>query len=88
MTLTLSPETEALIRKHIDAGEFATPDQLIQSALLRYEHLEDADVWMLNNAEAINAKISLSSEQIEQGKSHTAEESMKLLLERIAARTK
>ena len=88
MTLTLSPETEALIRKHIDAGEFATPDQLIQSALLRYEYLEDAEEWMRNNSESLHAKLLRSSEQLEQGKSYTAEESLKLLLEKMATRTK
>lgn len=88
MTLTLSPETEALIRKHIDAGEFANPDQMIQSALLRYEHLDNAEDSMRDNSISLHAKLLRSSEQLEQGKSYTAEESLKLLLEKMATRTK
>ncbi len=54
MTVQLSPKMEALIRERIESGAFATPEEVVESALESWNHEDD---WMSENREEIAAMI-------------------------------
>jgi putative addiction module CopG family antidote len=41
MTITLTPEQEAIVREKMASGRFTSPDAVIAEALRRLEHRED-----------------------------------------------
>jgi antitoxin ParD1/3/4 len=53
MTVELRPETEALIRKRLETGAFASPEEVIERAL---ELLSQQD-WLAENRDQIAAEV-------------------------------
>ncbi len=78
MTITLNPETEALIRKRMESGEFQNVDELICQALL--ESQADEELYR----KEISDKIDLAIAEADRGESLTPEQARAWLEERKA----
>ena len=64
MTITLRPEQERAITEAIHSGAYETPDQVIERAL---EVLRSEDEWLIQNKDAINAKLQRALDQFDRG---------------------
>jgi len=64
MTVELSPKMEALIRERIESGAFATPEEVVESALESWNHEDD---WMSQNREEIAAMIEEGWQEAQRG---------------------
>jgi Arc/MetJ-type ribon-helix-helix transcriptional regulator len=82
MAITLDPVLEQRIQRQLDRGPYATPAELINRAL----DVLEAEDWLLENREAINAALDQSFAAKERGEGYSPEESMALLAARRAAR--
>ena len=60
MTVTLTPESEALVQRKVDAGGYTTVDEVIQAAL---RLLDEHDRKLAE----LRAAIAVADEQIERG---------------------
>jgi antitoxin ParD1/3/4 len=54
MTIELKPEAEAIIRKRLQSGAFASPKEVIERAL---ELLSVEEEWLAENHDEIAAKV-------------------------------
>lgn len=63
MTIELGPATEALIRKRLETGAFASPEEVIERAL---EVLSQQD-WLAENRHQIAAEIQEGWDQAQSG---------------------
>ena len=59
MTITLTPQLEALIRQKVEAGPYATADEVIEEALQALEERE--------RLQQLRAKLQIGLDQIERG---------------------
>jgi len=64
MSITLRPEHERAITQAIESGAYENPDQVIERAL---EVLRGEDDWLIENKDAINAKIERGLAQLDRG---------------------
>ncbi len=71
MTIELKPEMEALVRKRLETGAFATPEDVIERAL---EFLSAEEDWLADNRDDISAKIQEGWDQARRGELLDAEE--------------
>ena len=64
MTVNLTPEDEKLIQELLESGAFRTPEEVIHDALAaRFAEMD----WMLEDRDAIDAKIARGLEQLDRG---------------------
>jgi Arc/MetJ-type ribon-helix-helix transcriptional regulator len=82
MSLVLDPATEDRIQRQLERGPYAAPAELINRAL----DLLEADDWLFQNRDAINADLEESSAQAARGEGYSPEEATALLAARRAAR--
>ncbi len=64
MTITLRPEQQQLIADALRTGAFKSPDEVIERALQIFQSQEE---WLLENRQAIDAKIRRGIEQLDRG---------------------
>ena len=83
MNLALDPASEQVIQRELDRGHFATPAEVVASALLLLNSQED---WLQENKEAIDARLELSFAQSRNGETYTPEQARQFLAERRASR--
>jgi len=82
MSLVLDAATEDRIQRQLERGPYLAPAELINRAL----DLLEADDWLFQNRDAINADLDESSAQAARGEGYSPEEAMALLAARRAAR--
>lgn len=82
MSLVLDPAAEDRIQRQLDRGPYTAPADLINRAL----DVLEADDWLLQNREAINADLEESSAQAARGEGYSPEEAMALLASRREGR--
>jgi Arc/MetJ-type ribon-helix-helix transcriptional regulator len=70
MTIELGPETEALVRKRLETGAFASPEEVIGRAL---ELLSQQD-WLAENRHQIAVEIQEGWDEAQSGTLMQAEE--------------
>ena len=80
MTIKLSPEDEALVRR-LMSGRYSTPEEVVHSAL---EGLAADEDWLIENKVAIQEQIERGWAQLENGDALNAEEAEALLDRKIA----
>ena len=83
MNLALDPASEQVIQRELERGHFATPAEVVASALRLLNLQED---WLHENREAINQRLELSFEQSRNGETHSPEQARQILAERRASR--
>ena len=54
MTIELKPEAEAIVRKRLKSGVFASPEEVIERAL---EFLAVEEDWLAENRDELTAKV-------------------------------
>jgi antitoxin ParD1/3/4 len=81
MQVTLGPERESFVRSRISAGEFASPDELIEEALRLMEEREE---FLHLNRQSIGAKIQAGWDSLKQGRSVDGETALGLLKDELA----
>jgi antitoxin ParD1/3/4 len=65
MTIEINrPEIEALIRQRLHSGAFESVEDVLFAAL---EMQSEREAWLLENKEAINAKIDRGLAQLDRG---------------------
>lgn len=68
MTLTLTPEVEALLQRELKTGRFENPNDLIETALLVFSDRTPDDFHELN------AKIQEGLDSLDRGELYTEDE--------------
>jgi antitoxin ParD1/3/4 len=76
MTITLTPEVEALIQKRLASGAFQNVDEVILRAI---ESQDAEEAWLLLHQREVNEKLDRAISQADRGECLTAEESLTLL---------
>ena len=77
MTIEINrPEIEALIRQRLHSGAFASVEDVLFDAL---EMQGEREAWLLENKEAINAKIEHGLAQLDRGEGISGDELRKRL---------
>jgi Arc/MetJ-type ribon-helix-helix transcriptional regulator len=74
MTLTLTPETEALIQQEMRSGRFRDPDEAIATAFLVLRDYRPAEVELAEQRELLRTKLDESFAAAARGDSLSAEE--------------
>ncbi len=64
MTITLGPNHERIIAQALSTGAYRSSDDVIMRAL---EMLNSQEHWLLENREAIDAKIRRGIDQLDRG---------------------
>jgi len=82
MTITLSPEQERLVAQAMQNGGYKNADDVIARAL---EVLRAEDGWLLEQREAVSAKIERAFDQFERGEFFTDQQSRADMEQRKAA---
>ena len=59
MTVTLSPETEAFVRRNLEQGMYSDPDELVREALLLLEQRD--------RRRKLDAALAIGYEQYQRG---------------------
>jgi Arc/MetJ-type ribon-helix-helix transcriptional regulator len=83
MALELNSATEQRIQRQAELGPFHEPDEVVNRAL---DLLESQESWIARNRDAIHERLEHSWAQAERGEVYTAEEALRILDERRAAR--
>ena len=83
MHVTLDAQTEQRIQREIDRGHYHTPSEVITRALDLLQADED---FLTDHRDEINAHLTLSLAQAEQGVTRSPEEARQILAKRRAAR--
>lgn len=81
MTINLSDDLQAFIREKIASGQYASADEIIETALLELKNIETGEL----DARWLKAKIAVGQAALDAGDSMSAEECMRRLRERAAA---
>lgn len=63
MNITLKPELEKLIQKHLTSGEYTSTENVIEAALHLLEQRNQYNVWV----EEVRQKIDRPAEQLDRG---------------------
>ena len=79
MEITLRPEDEAIIRRRLQSGAFASIDDVIHRAL---QSLDIEEAWFQANKEAIHNKIGRGLAEIDRGEGLSGEASRAKLQEK------
>jgi Arc/MetJ-type ribon-helix-helix transcriptional regulator len=79
MTITLNPETEALIQKRLESGEFENVEEVIRQALL------DSQADEQQYCKEVSEKIDLAIAECERGECLTPSQARVWMGERKAA---
>jgi Arc/MetJ-type ribon-helix-helix transcriptional regulator len=64
MTIQLKPEQEIRIAEALRSGAYRSPDEVIDRAL---EILHERDQWLIENRQALAAKIRRGMEELDRG---------------------
>ena len=83
MTIELDPKTEKRIRQEVEAGRFASAQELVTVAV--DEYLRETDVLKEYTSEEIEEKIERGLADIEAGRVYDGEEVFRRLREKSAA---
>ena len=81
MEITLKPEDEQIIQRHLESGVFSDVNEVIHRAL---ESLDAEEVWLQANKGAVHERIARGLAQLDRGEGVSAEHSRAQLQERKA----
>jgi Arc/MetJ-type ribon-helix-helix transcriptional regulator len=76
MQLTVPPDLEALVRKRLATGAFASPEDVIRLAL---EKLDAEESWTEEERRALDEKIDRALQQIAAGRVYGPDEAQRRL---------
>lgn len=76
MQLTVPPDVEALLQKHLATGAFANAEDVIRRAL---ETLDAEESWTDQERSALDEKIDWALEQVAAGPVYGPEEALRKL---------
>lgn len=82
MQLIMPPDLEALVRRRLKTGAFATAEDVIRHAL---EALEAEEIWSDDERKALDEKIDRALQQAAAGRVYGPEETVQRLAEMRAA---
>ncbi len=82
MNLPLDPASEQIIQREVERGHYDTPAEVVANSL---SLLEDQDLWLSVDKEALNRRLDESLAQIERGEGMTGEQLKAFLNERRAS---
>lgn len=88
MTIELRPEHQHVIDLAIQSGAFRDPDELLDQAFeIIREQLQHED-WLVQQREAVAARIATGFAQAERGELMDGDEAIKMMRQRRADRLK
>ena len=82
MDLPLDPASQEIIQREVERGHYATPAEVVANSLAL---LEDHNLWLSVDKEALNRRLDESLAQVERGEGMTGEQLKAFLNERRAS---
>ena len=81
MTIQLKPEQQHRIDQALRSGAYQSPEDVIDQAL---EVLKERDAWLMENRQALDAKIRTGIDELDRGQG-ISEDELEAYLRRLKA---
>jgi Arc/MetJ-type ribon-helix-helix transcriptional regulator len=88
MTIELRPEHQRMIDMAIESGAFRDPDEVLDQAFEMIREQLQREDWLVEQREAVAARIATGFAQAERGELMDGEEAIKMVRQRRAERLK